>query len=93
MDLQTMKTQMNTVIQKHQVSKVFIYVFLCDLLVDILKFNIIDREMNTETNKKNATNPIIFIALCRKNFPLLNESFWVLFFNLICLCVNSYELF
>lgn len=67
MDLQTMKTQMNTVIQKHQVSKVFIYVFLaifCGYVYSSLV--LLEREMNTETNKKNAANLIIFIALCRK---------------------------
>lgn len=67
MDLQTMKTQMNTVIQKHQVSKVFIYFFFAIFCGYVLKFSIIEREMNTETNKKNATNPIIFITLCVKN--------------------------
>lgn len=70
MDLQTMKTQMNTVIQKHHVSKVFIYVFLCDLLLDMysFKFAIIEREMNTETNKKNMRQILLYFSLCAKKF-------------------------
>lgn len=61
MDLQTMKTQMNTVIQKHQVSKVFIYFFFCGY---VLKFSIIEREMNTETNKKKMRQILLSLSLC-----------------------------
>lgn len=64
MDLQTMKTQMNTVIQKHQVSKVFIYFFFAIFCGYVLKFSIIEREMNTETNKKKMRQILLSLSLC-----------------------------
>lgn len=81
MDLQTMKTQMNTVIQKHQVSKVFIYVFLaifCGYVYSSLV--LLEREMNTETNKKKCGKSSYIYRFVQKIiFMFLNESFFVFF--------------